>query len=281
MQNLAAADAAINMLERQVPLRLLAAVSGDPRGGQGRQPQNQARPDVDAAAHGALPRSRVGAPRAGQRAPPVLRMFFGNAPAGGVTSHQSRRACYAFVQQLLAGDRRDRPSPHLGGAPFPHRGRAGRGARKNVAEYIAAANYVDPAATRLVTGLAGGSGSTVGPGGALYVTEPAAGRVSRVDPQTGVVTTYASGLPPLIPAVGIGGAMDVAFFGGTAYVLVTLVGPDVGGDDVVGIYRVDGPHDFTVIADIGAWRSPIRPPRRSTSSPACSTRWRSSATGSS
>ena len=108
-------------------------------------------------------------------------------------------------------------------------------------------------ATRLVTGLAGGSGSTVGPGGALYVTERAAGRVSRVDPQTGAVTTYASGLPPAIPAVGLGGAMDVAFFGGTAYVLVTLVGPDVGGTDVVGIYRVDGPDDFTVIADIGAW----------------------------
>ena len=108
-------------------------------------------------------------------------------------------------------------------------------------------------ATRLVTGLAGGSGSTVGPGGALYVTETATGRVSRVDPQTGAVTTFASGLPPLIPAVGLGGAMDVAFFGGTAYVLVTLVGPDVGGSDVAGIYRVDGPDDFTVIADIGTW----------------------------
>jgi hypothetical protein len=34
-------------------------------------------------------------------------------------------------------------------------------------------------------------------------------------------------------------------------VLVTLVGPDVGGSDVDGIYRVDGPHSFTVIADIG------------------------------
>ena len=108
-------------------------------------------------------------------------------------------------------------------------------------------------ATRLVTGLAGGSGSTVGPGGALFVTERAAGRVSRVDPQTGVVTTFASGLPPAIPAVGLGGPMDVAFFGGTAYVLVTLVGPYVGGSDVAGIYRVDGPDDFTVIADIGTW----------------------------
>jgi hypothetical protein len=34
-------------------------------------------------------------------------------------------------------------------------------------------------------------------------------------------------------------------------VLVTLVGPDVGGSDVVGIYRVDGPHSFTVVANIG------------------------------
>jgi len=41
--------------------------------------------------------------------------------------------------------------------------------------------------------------------------------------------------------------------GSTAYVLVTLVGPDVGGSDIVGIYRVDGPHTFTVIADIGAF----------------------------
>ena len=105
--------------------------------------------------------------------------------------------------------------------------------------------------TRLVSGLAGGSGSAVGPDGALYVTEGFAGRVSRVDPNTGAVTTFASGLPPSI--VGIGGAMDLAFKGQTAYVLVTLVGPDVGGSDVVGIYRVDDPTHFTVIADIGAF----------------------------
>ena len=103
----------------------------------------------------------------------------------------------------------------------------------------------------LVSGLEGGSGSTVGPGGALYVTEGLAGRVSRVDPKTGEVTTFASGLPESI--VGIGGAMDVAFIGNTAYVLVTLVGSDVGGSDVVGIYRVDGPDSFTVVADIGAF----------------------------
>jgi hypothetical protein len=108
-------------------------------------------------------------------------------------------------------------------------------------------------AHQLVGGLQGGSGSTIGPDGALYVTENAAGRITRVDPKTGATTTYASGLPTLIPAVGFGGPVDVAFLGRTAYVLVTLVGPDVGGSDMVGIYRVDGPNSFTVVADIGAF----------------------------
>ncbi len=108
-----------------------------------------------------------------------------------------------------------------------------------------------PNPTQLLTGLEGGSGSTVGPGRALYVTESAAGRISRVDPRTGEITTFASGLPKSI--IGLGGTTDVAFIGGTAYALVTVVGPDVGGSDVVGIYRVDGPHSFTVVADIGAF----------------------------
>ncbi|MCI0626281.1 MAG: ScyD/ScyE family protein [Acidobacteria bacterium] len=112
-------------------------------------------------------------------------------------------------------------------------------------------------ATLLVTGLEGASGSTIGPGGALYVTEGAAGRISRVDPQSGEVTTFASGLPKAI--IGIGGAIDVAFIGKAAYALVTLVGFDVGGSDVVGIYRVDGPGRFTVVADIGAF-SVLNPP---------------------
>jgi hypothetical protein len=53
---------------------------------------------------------------------------------------------------------------------------------------------------------------------------------------------------------------DVAFIGRTAYALVTLVGPDVGGTDVVGIYRIDGPNSFSVIADIGAF-SIANPPK--------------------
>ena len=110
---------------------------------------------------------------------------------------------------------------------------------------------VSHTAALLVKGLQGATGSTVGPDGALYVTEGAAGRISRVDPRTGELTTFASGLPKAIPAVGIGGAIDVAFIDRTAYVLVTLVDPDVGGSNVDGIYRVDGPDSFTIVADIG------------------------------
>jgi sugar lactone lactonase YvrE len=103
----------------------------------------------------------------------------------------------------------------------------------------------------LASGLRGTVGSTVGPDGALYVAESAAGRISRVDPRTGHVTTFATGLPKRIG--DLGGAMDVVFVHRTPYVLVTLVSPDVGGTDIDGIYRMDGPDHFTVVADIGAW----------------------------
>lgn len=97
-----------------------------------------------------------------------------------------------------------------------------------------------------------GSGSTIGPDRALYVTDGKAGRVLRIDPSSGAVSTFAHGLPPSV--VGIGGAMDVAFIRHTAYVLVTLVGPSFGQPDVVdGIYRVDSDGSTTPIADIGAW----------------------------
>jgi hypothetical protein len=122
----------------------------------------------------------------------------------------------------------------------------------------------EPTATRLVTGLVeGAKGSTIGPDGALYLTEGAAGRISRVDPQTGEKTPFASGLPPAIISIGgfsIGGAIDVAFIDNIAYALVTLVSPDVGGSHVDGIYRVDGPDSFTVVADIGAFNLANPPP---------------------
>jgi hypothetical protein len=105
----------------------------------------------------------------------------------------------------------------------------------------------------LATGLEGAIGSTVGPDGALYVAQGTVGMISRVDPQTGAITTFASGLPKQLSGIGLGGAMDVAFIDKTAYVLVTLVSSDVGGHDVDGIYRVDGPGRFTVVADIGTF----------------------------
>ena len=82
---------------------------------------------------------------------------------------------------------------------------------------------IDPVVTELATFAApacaggGGSGSTVGPDKALYVTDGPGGRVLRVDSETGTVTTFARGLPPAIPEVGIGGAIDVVFAGGSAY----------------------------------------------------------------
>jgi hypothetical protein len=72
-----------------------------------------------------------------------------------------------------------------------------------------------PVVQELAAFAAVGSGSTVGPDKALYVTDGAAGRVLRVDPKTGAVTTFATGLPPAV-VPGLGGAMDVAFLGGTA-----------------------------------------------------------------
>lgn len=113
----------------------------------------------------------------------------------------------------------------------------------------------------LVTGFEEFQGSTVGPGGALFVTAPLTGRIWRVDPKTGAVTLFASGLPARIPDfffIG-SGVVDVAFLDGTAYALVTGVAPDLEGHDIVGIYRIDGPNSFTVVADLGAF-SVAHPP---------------------
>jgi hypothetical protein len=105
----------------------------------------------------------------------------------------------------------------------------------------------EPTATLLASGLGALFGSTIGPDKALYTAEPDTGRILRIDPQTGNVSTFASGLP-IVP---FGGAFDVAFIGNTAYALVTAVDPFAGGNSIDGIYRIDGPNSFTVIADIG------------------------------
>ena len=102
-----------------------------------------------------------------------------------------------------------------------------------------------------ISGLQGASGSTIGPGGDLFVTEGATGEISQIDLKTGEVSTFTSGLPPSV--IGIGGVSDLVFIGETAYAIVTLVGPQFGTSDAVGIYRIDGPDSFTVIADLGEY----------------------------
>ena len=58
-----------------------------------------------------------------------------------------------------------------------------------------------------------GSGSTVGPDGALYVTDSTDGRIRRIHPRSGNVKTYADGLPLQIEGVIGGGVADIAFRG--------------------------------------------------------------------
>jgi hypothetical protein len=128
-----------------------------------------------------------------------------------------------------------------------------------------------PKATLLAAGLEPSIGSAVGPDGKLYVTEGRAGRISRVDPNTGEVTTFAAGLPKALSLVG--GPMDIAFLGDTAYVLVTLVSPDVGGTDIDGIYRVDARTGSRSSRTSGGGQLPIHQNLPSSSRLACSMRW--------
>ena len=139
------------------------------------------------------------------------------------------------------------------------------GLAATVAPRTAAATTTPPASDPPMLALFGsglGSGSAVGPDGALYVTDGNAGSVLRIDRETGDVTTFADGLPPQV--LGIGGAIDVAFVDDAAYVLVTMVGGDIVdgdhiGDAIVGIYRVEDDGSTTVIADLGGW-SVAHPP---------------------
>ena len=108
---------------------------------------------------------------------------------------------------------------------------------------------------QLVTAMGVSFGSTTSPEDDLIVPEALTGIIYRIDPQTGDKTVLAEGLPPMIPEVGIGGVMDVAFMGSTAYALVTLVDdPNLfPTGQVNGIYRIDGPDSYQIIADIGAF----------------------------
>ncbi len=108
------------------------------------------------------------------------------------------------------------------------------------------------------------SGSTIGPDGALYVTDETRGRIQRVDLASGTVTTFADGLPKAIAGVVGGGVADITFRGRTPYVLVAGVNkfftdlvqsPNVPAAD--GIYRLDrvgaGNTRATLIADLYTW----------------------------
>lgn len=112
-------------------------------------------------------------------------------------------------------------------------------------------------------------GSTIGPDGALYVTDGSVGEVLRIDRRDGQVSTYATGLPPkAFPGQDIGGPVDVAFMGRRAYVLVTLVSGLLFGEPFNngnpnaknGIYRIERDGSATLIADIGQW-SADHPPQ--------------------
>lgn len=129
--------------------------------------------------------------------------------------------------------------------------RKGRSAGMGAAAALVALALPLAAQAQLVTGLRGAQGSAIGPDGGLYVTEGAVGEVTRINLRNGHRKTFARGLPPAI--LPIGGAVDIAFLGKQAYVLVALNGSDVGGTTPVGIYRVDGLDSFTVIADLGAF----------------------------
>jgi hypothetical protein len=138
-----------------------------------------------------------------------------------------------------------------------------------------------PSAGELLASGLSTTGATIGPDGALYIAQPGTGgdiaitlpadlaeefgtdtgyfgftgSVARVDPETGEVTTAASGLPSgALEHGGEGaGATDVAFIGDTMYVLMAGGHNYVGGaaaDSPNGVYRYEGDDEWTVIVDL-------------------------------
>jgi hypothetical protein len=116
-----------------------------------------------------------------------------------------------------------------------------------------------PKGERVAEGLLGSIGATIGPDGALYVAEGAVGQIRRVDLRNGNSSVFASGLP--VRVIPLGGVIDVAFHGHTAYALVSLVGDALfGATGTDGIYRIEPDGSYTIIADLGMFSADNPPP---------------------
>ena len=113
--------------------------------------------------------------------------------------------------------------------------------------------------TLLTSGLQGSIGGTIGPDHALYVPQGVPGEITRIDVATGAQSTFANGLPKAV--IGIGGPMDIAFIGRTAYVLVSLVGdPLLGATAPDGIYRINRDGSNELVVDLGEFNVANPPP---------------------
>jgi len=137
----------------------------------------------------------------------------------------------------------------------------------------APAQTTPSAGTMLAGGLLNPRGLTLGPDGMLYVAESGeggpddvvvdgmtfhnghTGRISKIDPSTGTLTTAAEGLPSNAhDQFGTVGPTDVAFIGDQLYYLQTHGGDDWGfPGEPTGIYSVNPDGTVTLLADIGAF----------------------------
>ncbi|MHB8377633.1 MAG: ScyD/ScyE family protein [Dehalococcoidia bacterium] len=129
------------------------------------------------------------------------------------------------------------------------------------------------AGTQLATGLVNPRGIKMGPDGMLYVAEAGSGgstvvtvggvanhngftgRISKIDPTTGAVTTVAGNLPSNVGREGEAvGPADVAFLGSQLYYVQTHGGTAFGfAGTPTGIYKVNADGTTTLLADIGAF----------------------------
>jgi hypothetical protein len=122
------------------------------------------------------------------------------------------------------------------------------------------ASICAPNATLLTSGLQGPIGITGRPGSRTVCRRRGGGQDLAGRSEHRRNNLIASRLPKRLAGFGFGGPVDVAFIGNTAYVLVSGRYSCGVGDSIDGIYRVDGPNTFTVVADLGAW-SFAHPPK--------------------